>query len=61
LPDKALDKLLPILNACISLGYTPKTWRKSDVVFIPKPSKKRLRGPEGLQANLPYLLSFQGP
>jgi hypothetical protein len=27
LPDKALDKLLPILNACISLGYAPKNGR----------------------------------
>jgi hypothetical protein len=49
LPDKALDKLLPILNACISLGYTPKTWQKSDVGFIPKPAKKGYGDPRAFR------------
>jgi hypothetical protein len=47
LPDKALDKLLPIQNA--SLGYPLKTWRKSDVVFIPKPAKKDYGDPRAFR------------
>jgi hypothetical protein len=45
LPDKSLDKLIPIMNASLSLGCTPAIWQKSDVVFISRPAKKRLRGP----------------
>ncbi len=39
LPDSAIDWLVHIFTACIVLGYTPKTWRMSKTVFIPKPGR----------------------
>jgi hypothetical protein len=38
--EQALDKLVKIFNASMSLGYTPAIWRRSKVVFIPKSGKK---------------------
>jgi hypothetical protein len=49
LPEKALDKLVKIFNARMSLGYTPAIWRRSKVVFIPKSGKKDYRDPQSFQ------------
>jgi hypothetical protein len=45
LPDKSLDKLIPIMNASLSLVYTQAIWRTSNVVFISKPAKKDFGDP----------------
>jgi ribonuclease HI len=39
LPFKARELLIQIFNATIQLKYTPKLWRSSDVIFLPKPGK----------------------
>ena len=39
LPDNAIELLWLIFMACIKLYYTPKMWRQSCMVFIPKPGK----------------------
>ena len=40
LPDVAIIRLTEILTACLTLGYTPLSWRTSRTVFIPKPSRE---------------------
>jgi ribonuclease HI len=40
LPEEALRLLQQIFCACIALSYTPKLWRTSKTIFIPKPGKK---------------------
>ena len=32
--------LTGVLRGCIALGYTPRQWLKTKVIFIPKPGKK---------------------
>ena len=39
LPRNALDVMALIYKACISLGHTPKLWRETKVIFLPKPGK----------------------
>ena len=39
LPSNAIDVLTLIYKACISLGHTPKLWRETKVIFLPKPGK----------------------
>ena len=39
LPKRVLECLVKVLTACVTLAYTPKTWRTSIVQFIPKPGK----------------------
>ncbi len=39
LPPLALEKLIELFNACISLAYTPTCWLKAKVIFIPKPGR----------------------
>lgn len=39
LPQNAIDTLVIIYKACISLGHTPKRWRETKVIFLPKPGK----------------------
>jgi retron-type reverse transcriptase len=39
LPDNLRKDLTTIYKACLSTGYTPKEWRKSKTIFIPKPGK----------------------
>ena len=40
LPQNAIDTLTLIYKACIALGHTPKVWRATKVIFLPKPGKK---------------------
>ena len=39
LPQNAIEVLTIIYKACISLGHTPKAWRETKVIFLPKPGK----------------------
>ena len=39
LPTNALEVLSIIYKACISLCHTPKAWRETKVIFLPKPGK----------------------
>ena len=39
LPDSAINILQRVFAAMIDLHYTPALWRKSEIVFIPKPGK----------------------
>lgn len=45
LPDNAKEALLGIYSAMIELHYTPALWRKSEIVFIPKPGKTDFTNP----------------
>ena len=40
LPQNAIDVLVIIYKACISLKFTPKAWRETKVIFLPKPGKE---------------------
>ena len=40
LPTSALEVLATIYKACISLCHTPKVWRETKVIFLPKPGKE---------------------
>ena len=39
LPQNAIDIITLIYKACISFGFTPKKWRETKVIFLPKPGK----------------------
>ena len=39
LPTNALEVITIIYKACISLCHTPKRWRETKVIFLPKPGK----------------------
>ena len=39
LDDNAIGYLTTLFKISISLGYVPEAWRKSSVIFIPKPGK----------------------
>ena len=39
LPSNAIEALTIIYKACISFGHTPKLWRQTKVIFLPKPGK----------------------
>ena len=38
--DKLSPHLLRIMRGCLTFGYVPLKWRKSRVVFLPKPGKE---------------------
>jgi hypothetical protein len=40
MPRNMFLRLACLYQACIQLGYTPKSWRTSKVVFLPKPDKE---------------------
>ena len=39
LPQNAIDTLTIIFKACAALAHTPKVWRDTRVIFLPKPGK----------------------
>ena len=43
LPGCLLEYLMIIYKSCIFLHYTPKLWRDTKVIFIPKPGKESYR------------------
>ena len=40
LPDNAISVITLIFQACIALTHTPEVWRRTKVIFLPKPGKK---------------------
>ena len=46
LPTSALEILEVIYKACISLCHTPKVWRETKVIFLPKPGKTTYDAPK---------------
>ena len=49
MPDSALERLCRIYTACIQLSYTPHSWRKSRVIFMPKPGKPDKANPRAFR------------
>ena len=39
LPSNAIEVITLIYKACISLCHTPRVWRETKVIFLPKPGK----------------------
>ena len=39
LPDNAIKTLTIIYKACVALAHTPRAWRRTKVIFLPKPGK----------------------
>ena len=39
LPDNAISFLTLLYKACIALAHTPAAWRRTKVIFLPKPGK----------------------
>ena len=58
LPDSGIELLQAIFEACIERSYTPRSWRTSRTVFIPKEGKKGLLGATVLPSNFSNLLSL---
>ena len=49
LPEKAIERLVAVFTACIQIGYTPKIWRMSRTVFIPKSGKEDYTVPKSFR------------
>ena len=49
LSDNVLKYLELIYKSCIYLRYTPKLWRETKVIFIPKPGKVDYRVPKSFR------------
>ena len=49
LPPQFLHCLLIIYKSCIHLGYTPKAWKKTKVIFISKPGKESYDKPKSFR------------
>ena len=46
LSNKAIKRIVCIYKASVLLGYTPKKWRISNVIFLPKPGKANYADPK---------------
>ena len=46
---RAIDKLTRIYRACITLGFVPLEWRRSRVIFLPKPGKSDYTVPKAFR------------
>ena len=49
LPHNAMEVMATIFQACISLCHTPKAWRETRVIFLPKPGKDSYDIPKAYQ------------
>ena len=49
LGDKAKERMLKLFKASMLLGYIPKCWRESRVIFIPKPGKSDYSDPRSFR------------
>ena len=49
LGSNAIKRLTHIFKASYLIGYTPKSWRKSNVIFIPKPNKDDYSDPRSFR------------
>ena len=48
-PEAAIEYLKHLYTACIEMGYSPKLWCHSKVLFLPKPGKKSYKEPRSLR------------
>lgn len=44
-----LGRLVRIMRACLALGYIPKAWRETNVIFIPKPGRSDYTNPKSFR------------
>ena len=49
LPPQFIETLNIIYRACIHLGYTPKEWKRTRVIFISKPGKDEYDAPKSFR------------
>ena len=49
LPDNMITNITVVYKACILLHYTPIPWRKTKIVFLPKPGKDTYRKPKSFR------------
>ena len=49
LPERYIDYLNLIYTSCIHFHYTPRLWRDTKVIFIPKPGKDNYRKPKAFR------------
>ena len=49
LPEDTLQRILQLYEGCLSSGYTPLAWRKSNVILIPKPGKPSYQEPKSFR------------
>ena len=49
LTQEYLEYLMLIYKGCVYLHYTPKLWRETRVIFIPKPGKASYRKPKSFR------------
>ena len=48
-PDRMIETLEIIFKSAIHLGYTPKAWKKTKVIFISKPGKETYDKPKSFR------------
>ena len=48
-PPNVHEQLVTIYKSCIALQYTPIRWRKTRVIFLPKPGKETYRSPKSFR------------
>ena len=49
LDNKSLDRLTLLYKVSMALGYTPKAWCKSKIIFIPKLGKESYDNPKSMR------------
>ena len=49
LPQEFIQYLTMLYKSCIALHYTPVLWRKSNVIFLPKPGKPTYQKPKSFR------------
>jgi hypothetical protein len=49
LPEKALKVLCTLYKVSIALGYSPKRWTDSNIIFIAKPNKNNYADPNAFR------------
>ena len=49
MPPNAWEALTVIYQACIVLQFTPKAWKETKVIFIPKPGKSDYTNPKAFR------------
>ena len=48
-PNQVMEHITDIYRGCIGLWYTPLLWKKSKVIFLPKPGKETYRKPKSFR------------
>ena len=50
LPDNIFEIITFLYKSCVALAFTPRSWKQTRVVFIPKPGKKDYTDPSSFRA-----------